>query len=127
LSTGANRSENVAALASRAAASDDEIRVWNPTEATAIKIAPKIKLRISPSFMGVTHADARTALFQDGFAVSGKEFRSRQSVERWAGAASVPHCHIQGCASCRAALFFIPIEQLPGLSVDEEPGGRPDK
>jgi hypothetical protein len=47
--------------------------VWNPTEATAIKIAPKIKLRISPSFMGVTN-DARTALFQDGFAVSAKSF-----------------------------------------------------
>jgi hypothetical protein len=37
--------------------------------------------------MGVTKAKGRTALFQEGFAISGKEFRSRQSVGRWAGAA----------------------------------------
>ena len=29
-------------------------------------------------------------MFQEGFAVSGKEFRSRQSVGRWARVASVP-------------------------------------
>ena len=29
-------------------------------------------------------------MFQERFAVSGKEFRSRQSVGRWAGVASVP-------------------------------------
>jgi hypothetical protein len=87
LDTGANRSENVAALASRAAASEDEISVLNPTEATAIKMAPKIRDRIPSSLMGLTNENSRTPLFQEGFAISGKEFRSRQSVGRWAGAA----------------------------------------
>jgi len=33
--------------------------------------------------MGLTYTKARTALFQEGFAVSAKEFRSPQSDERW--------------------------------------------
>jgi hypothetical protein len=38
---------------------------------------------------GVTYFNHRTALFQEGFAVSGKEFRSRQSVGRWVGVPEV--------------------------------------
>jgi hypothetical protein len=45
-------------------------------------MAPKIRERIPSSLMGVSKAKGRTALFQEGFATSGKEFRSRQSVGR---------------------------------------------
>jgi hypothetical protein len=41
------------------------------------------------SLMGVTKAKGKTALFQEGFAISGKEFRSRQSVGGWAGVAGL--------------------------------------
>ncbi len=77
--TGANRSENVAALASRAATRENEIRVWNPTKATASKRAPNVRVRIPLSLMGNRH-EATAALYQEGFAVSAKEFRSRQRV-----------------------------------------------
>ena len=50
VSAGANRSENVATLASRAAASEAEIRALNPKVATASKRVEKTRLRIPPSF-----------------------------------------------------------------------------
>ena len=107
LSTGANRSENVAALASRAAAIEDEIRVRNPAAATASKMAPKIRVRILHSFMGVRFKpEGKTALFQEGFAISGKEFRSRQSVRGlgWRGGATVSRLN---APSVRAGGFLI--------------------
>jgi hypothetical protein len=71
-------------------------------------MAPKIRERIPSSLMGVTKAKGRTALFQEGFAISGKEFRSRQSVGRWAGAAGL---------RSRAATFM-------AASLDKKNGRR---
>ncbi len=73
-------------------------------------MAPKIKVRIPHSLMGVTEAKGRTALFREGFAVSGKEFRSRQSVGRRAGVVGLRsrarfNPNSGRLASCRAARF----------------------
>jgi hypothetical protein len=77
VSAGANRSENVATLASRAAASEAEIRALNPKVATASKRVEKTRLRIPPSFMGALHRNDGMALFQDGFVRPEKGFTQR--------------------------------------------------
>lgn len=64
---GANRSENVAAFASRAAESAAEINDEDPIVASATSNEPKIRLRIQPSFRGDNGSQHRIALFQHRF------------------------------------------------------------
>jgi hypothetical protein len=85
-------------------------------------MAPKIRVRIPHSLMGVTEAKGRTALFQEGFAVSGKEFRSRQSVGRRASVAAL-RSRAYGPAGSRRRFFYFgganrleePASEAPGL------------
>jgi hypothetical protein len=116
LDTGANRSENVAALASRAAVSEDEISVLNPTEATAIKMAPKIRDRIPSSLMGLTNENSRTPLFQEGFAISGKRvsFTAECWTLGWRGGASVPRLQTNERHQTRKAARRCCLEPISG-------------
>src|SRR5262249_9993857 len=89
LSAASNRSANVAGLLFRAAAIEDDI--WNPATTTARKTAPRIRARISRSLVGGNNRifRNRAALFQERFAASGKEFRSRHGVRHWANVSAL--------------------------------------
>jgi hypothetical protein len=77
LRAGANRSENVAAFASRAAEREAEISVEHPTVATASRDTPKMRLRILPSFMDFNSRKDWTASFQRRFMWGSKRLRAR--------------------------------------------------